>query len=65
LYIDPSSKNDFDSEIHIWVGQSEFQNRLDSILFTIVKEWINKEWTFKKVAYPGRDFSFKEWNLMA
>ena len=44
--------------------QSELQNGLDSILFTIVKEWINKEWPFKKVAYPGRDYSFEDWNLM-
>ena len=64
LYIDPSCKDDFDSEVHMWVRQSELQNGLDTILFAIVKEWIRKEWPFKKVAYPGRDCSFKEWNLM-
>ena len=64
LYIDPSTKNNFDSEIHMWVRQSELQNELDSILFTKVKEWIDKEWPYKKVAYPGRDYSFEDWNLM-
>ena len=26
--------------------------------------WIKKDWPFKKVAYPGRDISSAEWELL-
>jgi len=31
----------------------------DVILFNTVKEWIAKDWPFKKVAYPGKKNSYK------
>lgn len=45
---------DYDALIYMWVRESEFAGGLDSILFHTVKEWINKDWPFNKVAYPGR-----------
>ena len=62
LYIYPSDKEDFDSEIYMWVRESEFALGLDSILFNTVKEWINKDWPFDKVAYPGRTIDWKDWD---
>jgi hypothetical protein len=64
VYINPTSKIDFDAEVYLWVRQSEFESGLDPILFDAVKNWIKKEWPFKKVAYPGRDISWKEWELL-
>lgn len=50
----PSDKEDINSEIYMWVRESEFANGLDSILFNTVEDWINKDWPFNKVTYPGR-----------
>jgi len=58
----PSDKDDFNSEIYMWVGEREFANGLDSILFTTVKDWINKDWPFNKVTYPGRSKKQEDWN---
>ena len=61
LYIDPTNNDDFDAEIYMWVRESEFAKGLDSILFNSVKEWINKDWPFKRVAYPGRTIKWEDW----
>jgi len=36
----------------------------DAILFNTIKEWVDNEWPFKKVAYPGREISWEEWGLL-
>lgn len=64
LYIYPSKKADFDAEIYMWVRQSEVANGLDSILFNSVNKWIEKEWPFKKPAYPIRELSLEKWKSM-
>ena len=62
LYIFPTEKSGYDSEITMWVRKSAFEEGLDSILFGTVKDWISKNWTFKKPGYPGRKISWEEWN---
>lgn len=64
LYINPTTKGEYDSRITMWVRASEVDNGLDSILFETVKKWISKEWPFKKVAYPGREINWGVWNSM-
>lgn len=27
-------------------------------------KWISEKWPFKKVAYPGREISWDEWNRL-
>jgi hypothetical protein len=34
---------------------------MDGVLFDKVKKWVDKEWPFKNVAYPGRDISWHKW----
>lgn len=60
LYIYPSENPNYDAKIMMWVRQSEVKNGLDEILFSSVKKWIQDKWPFKKVAYPGRDVSWDE-----
>ena len=62
LYINPTTKGNYDATIDMWVRASETENGLDSILFDVVKNWISKEWPFKNVAYPGREINWEEWN---
>ena len=64
LYINPTTKGDYDASITMWVRASEVDNGLDPILFNSVKNWISKDWPFKKVAYPGREIIWSEWNSM-
>lgn len=60
MYIYPSDNPNYDAIIMMWVRQSEVANGLDEILFSSVKKWIQEKWPFKKVAYPGRDVSWDE-----
>lgn len=60
MYIYPSDNPSYDAIIMMWVRQSEVANGLDEILFSIVKKWIQDKWPFNKVAYPGRDVSWDE-----
>lgn len=64
VYIFPSSKKKFEAEVYLWVRESEVKNGLDKELEKSVKEWIKSEWPFKKVAYPGRDISWEEWEKL-
>ena len=64
LYIDPTSKGDYDAKITMWVRASVLDQGLDAILFNTVKEWVVKDWPFKKVAYPGREISWEDWELL-
>lgn len=61
LYINPTTKGDYDANITMWVRTSMLDKGLDAILFNSVKQWITKDWPFKKVAYPGREINWKEW----
>ena len=61
LYINPTTKLDYEANITMWVRASEIDNGLDSILFESVKKWILEDWPFQKVAYPGRELSWEQW----
>lgn len=60
IYIFPSRWDDHDAEVSMWTTEEAYNNGLDVILFSSVKEWIRTEWPFEKVVYPGRDTSFGE-----
>ena len=64
LYINPTSKGDYDARVHMWVRTSVLNNGLDTILFDSVKQWILNDWPFKNVAYPGREINWNEWDSM-
>ena len=64
VYIFPTTKGDFNSTVEMWVRASVLDAGLDNILYKSVKQWISEEWPFKMVAYPGRDISWEEWELL-
>jgi len=64
LYINPTTKGGYDANITMWVRTSVLDKGLDTILFNSVKQWISKEWPFKKVAYPGREIKWEEWRAL-
>jgi hypothetical protein len=61
VYINPTPKHGYDAVVYFWARQSELDGGLESRLFSALKEWLAKEWPFKKVAFPGRDIDWKEW----
>jgi hypothetical protein len=60
VYVYPSNNSNYDAIVIMWVRQSEVINGLDEILFYSVKKWIQDKWPFDKVAYPGRNVSWDE-----
>ena len=55
VYINPSDRADTDARVHMWVRQSEYDKGLDPVLFDTVKAWLESDWPFKAVTYPGRE----------
>lgn len=64
LYIFPSSNSEYDAMVMMWVRESELENGLDEYLFEKAKDWIKKEWLFKKPGYPGREIDWEKWNAL-
>lgn len=61
VYIDPTRKRGYEAEIYLWARQSELASGLETNLYKAVEQWIEKEWPFKTVAFPGRSISWKKW----
>jgi len=61
VYIDPTKKINYDAEVYLWVRKSEFDKGLDKFLFESVKKWIENDWPFKNVAFPGREIEWSKW----
>ena len=51
VYVYPSEEADAD--VFMWVRRDEYE-RLDVHLETAVREWIESDWPFNTVRYPGR-----------
>ncbi len=52
-YIDPSDEAGFDARAHCWVRGEVAA--LDGELYEAFRGWIEREWPFERVEYPGRD----------
>jgi hypothetical protein len=61
VYIHPTRKLGYDAEIYLWARQSELASGLESRLYAAVKDWVAREWPFKKPAFPGRDIEWDTW----
>lgn len=64
VYIDPSDVKEYDAEVYLWARQSEFEKGLEDYLYQVVREWIRDSWPFRKAAYPGREISWEDWELL-
>lgn len=64
VYINPTRKNDFDAVVYLWARESELPGGLEARLHAAVKNWVAKEWPFKKVAFPGRDIAWEVWRAI-
>ena len=64
LYIYPFGKGGYDARVTMWVRADMLEAGLDQHLFHSVKTWIAEDWPFDKVAYPGRNMPFDEFNRL-
>lgn len=62
LYIYPSENTKYDAMAMMWVREDELANGLDDYLFKNAKIWIEKEFPFKMVAYPGREIDWDDFS---
>lgn len=62
VYILPFDVGGYGARVTMWARADMLDAGLDQHLFNSVKSWIAEEWPFDKVAYPGRDMPFVEYN---
>ena len=62
VYIDPSTKRCYDVEICYWIREDELEAGLEDVLRKTLQSWIKNSWPFERVAYPGREISWREWD---
>ena len=61
VYFYPTSKLGYDTEVFMWVRESELTTGLDSRLFETVRIWLKDDWLFENPAFPGRLISWEDW----
>jgi hypothetical protein len=59
LYINPTVLAGYDAEAHGWIRASHAAE-LDARLYEVMRVWIEADWPFDKVAYPGRALSWAD-----
>lgn len=64
MYIFPTDIESYDAMVLMWVRKTAYDNNLDPKLEKEVKDFIEKQWPFEKVAYPGRDITWEEFNKL-
>jgi len=60
IYIRPSRLDEFDAEVVMWVTQDAFDNGLDDVVLNALKDWLDSEWPFDGVVFPGRAMEWDE-----
>ncbi|MDR3508496.1 MAG: hypothetical protein P4L64_11410 [Caulobacteraceae bacterium] len=53
LYINPTNLAGYDAQAFCWIRASH-ADALDAKLYDVLRAWIEADWPFKAVAYPGR-----------
>lgn len=56
-YIYPSSDPAFDAVAYYWARQSRIGDAPDTALGTAFRDWLARDWPFRRIAFPGRDGS--------
>lgn len=64
VYVQPSPVPGYDAVILIWVTKAEYDAGFDRQLAAWAHRWIARKWPFRKVAWPGRDIPWAEWDAL-
>ncbi|MCY4357509.1 MAG: hypothetical protein OXD01_08315 [Gammaproteobacteria bacterium] len=64
IYVRSVSKPGFDAEVVLWVTAEEYEAGFDPTLYAWTMEWIEENWPFDAVAYPGRSIEWDDWDAL-
>lgn len=64
LYVSPSSVEGYDAVVRMWVTKAEYDAGFDANLYAWATGWVESEWPFAKVAYPGRAIDWDSWDAL-
>ncbi len=64
VYVDPARRAGYDAEVWLWVRASELATGLDELLYATVRRWIDERWPFGRVAYPGRELPWDQYDAL-
>ncbi|WP_137679170.1 twin-arginine translocation pathway signal protein [Aurantiacibacter suaedae] len=64
VYVRPSPVSDYDAVVSLWGTKAQYDAGFDAVLYRWVRSWVARDWPFAKVAYPGREIAWGEWDVM-
>ena len=64
VYVDPPDKQGADADVFLWVRSDEEGSDLEEALEREVRRWLDAEWPFETVRWPGRDLSWEDWDRL-
>ena len=53
-YIYPSNNPEYDVQAFYWIRQENLSSGLENRLGKIFKRWLESDWPFKSIEFPGR-----------
>jgi hypothetical protein len=54
VYVRPSPVGAYDAAVSMWVTKAAYDAGFDAELYAWVGDWVQEEWPFANVVYPGR-----------
>lgn len=64
VYVHPSPVPGYDAMVRLWVTKAEFDAGFDAELFAWVTAWMQSDWPFARIAYPGRAITWEKWDSL-
>ncbi len=64
LYVYPSTIEGYDAVVRMWVTKAEYDAGFDAALYQWATNWVETDWPFEKVAYPGHAIDWDTWDAM-
>lgn len=64
IYVYPSTIEGYDAVVKMWVTEAEYDAGFDAELYEWATNWVQADWPFEKVAYPGRAIEWDSWDAM-
>lgn len=64
VYLSPSPVPGFQAVARLWVTKAEYDAGFDAELYRWARHWVKTAWPFARVAWPGREIPWDEWDAM-
>ena len=62
VYVYPGTVEGYDAVVRMWVTKAEYDAGFDAELYKWGRRWMQTDWPFEKVAYPGRAIEWSKWD---